>query len=123
MPAILVAMLFRYIFAFRLFSEVWLLTQGGPARSTEVVAVYLYLEAFRYNDFGVATATGWIMVLASLAARRRSTCAGSTGEMFAVPTERAHAVALAVGVRCSRRRGSATLRSLVLRLVASGRSR
>ena len=36
-PAILVAMLFRYIFAFRLFSEVWLMTQGGPARTTEVV--------------------------------------------------------------------------------------
>jgi multiple sugar transport system permease protein len=66
LPAMLVAMLFRYIFAFRLFSEVWLLTQGGPARSTEVVAVYLYLEAFRYNDFGAAAATGWIMVLSSL---------------------------------------------------------
>lgn len=65
-PAILVAMLFRYIFAFRLFSEVWLLTSGGPARSTEVVAVYLYLEAFRYNNFGAATATGWLMVLTSL---------------------------------------------------------
>jgi multiple sugar transport system permease protein len=66
MPAILIAMLFRYIFAFRLFSEVWLLTQGGPARTTEVLAVYLYLEAFRYNSFGVAAATGWLLVLASL---------------------------------------------------------
>ena len=65
-PAIVVAMLFRYIFAFRLFSEVWLMTQGGPARSTEVVAVYLYLEAFRFNAFGAAAATGWIMVLVSL---------------------------------------------------------
>jgi multiple sugar transport system permease protein len=64
-PAIAVAMLFRYIFAFRLFSEVWLMTQGGPARSTEVVALYLYVEAFRYNRFGVATATGWIMVIVS----------------------------------------------------------
>ena len=65
-PAILIAMLFRYIFAFRLFSEIWLLTQGGPARTTEVVAVYLYLEAFRYNSFGTAAATAWIMVLVSL---------------------------------------------------------
>jgi multiple sugar transport system permease protein len=64
-PAIAVAMLFRYIFAFRLFSEVWLTTQGGPARSTEVVALYLYVEGFRYNRFGVATATGWIMVVVS----------------------------------------------------------
>ncbi|MFE0752369.1 carbohydrate ABC transporter permease [Inquilinus sp. NPDC058860] len=65
-PAILIAMLFRYIFAFRLFSEIWLMTQGGPARSTEVVAVYLYLEAFRYNSFGTAAATAWIMVVVSL---------------------------------------------------------
>ena len=66
LPAIVVALLFRYIFAFRIFSEVWLLTQGGPARSTEVVAVYLYREAFSYNAFGTASATAWIMVLASL---------------------------------------------------------
>ncbi|AXV17496.1 sugar ABC transporter permease (plasmid) [Neorhizobium sp. SOG26] len=65
-PAIVVALLFRYIFAFRIFSEVWLMTQGGPARSTEVVAVYLYQEAFSYNAFGTAAATAWIMVLASL---------------------------------------------------------
>lgn len=65
-PAILIAMLFRYIFAFRLFSEIWLMTQGGPARTTEAVAVYLYLEAFRYNSFGTAAATAWIMVLVSL---------------------------------------------------------
>jgi multiple sugar transport system permease protein len=67
LPAMLIAMLFRYIFAFRLFSEVWLMTGGGPARSTEVLAVYLYLEAFRYNAFGIASATGWLLVLASLA--------------------------------------------------------
>lgn len=66
MPAILVAVLFRYIFAFRIFSEVWLMTGGGPARQTETMAVYLYLEAFRYNEFGVAAATGWLMVLASI---------------------------------------------------------
>lgn len=65
-PAIVVALLFRYIFAFRIFSEVWLLTGGGPARSTEVVAVYLYQEAFSYNAFGPAAATAWIMVAASL---------------------------------------------------------
>ncbi len=65
-PAILVALLFRYIFAFRMFSEVWLLTGGGPARSTEVVAVYLYQEAFSYNAFGTASATALLMVAASL---------------------------------------------------------
>jgi multiple sugar transport system permease protein len=64
-PAILVALLFRYIFAFRMFGEVWLLTSGGPARQTEVLAVYLYKMAFSYYDFGVASATAWAMVLLS----------------------------------------------------------
>ena len=54
MPAILLAVLFRLVFAFRLFSEVWLLTKGGPARLTEVLAVYLYQAGFRFGDFGVA---------------------------------------------------------------------
>lgn len=65
-PALVVALLFRYIFAFRMFSEVWLLTGGGPARTTEVVAVYLYQEAFSYNAFGPASATALLMVFASL---------------------------------------------------------
>ena len=65
-PAMLVALVFRYIFAFRIFSEVWLLTGGGPERTTEVLAVYLYRHAFRYADFGAAAATGWLMLLASL---------------------------------------------------------
>jgi multiple sugar transport system permease protein len=66
-PAIAIAVLFRTIFAFRLFSEVWLTTQGGPARTTEVVGVYLYLEAFRYDSFGLGAATGWIMVVVAFA--------------------------------------------------------
>lgn len=66
MPAILIALLFRYIFAVRLFSEVWLLTEGGPARLTEVLGVYLYRQAFRYHEFGMAAATGWIMLALSL---------------------------------------------------------
>ena len=64
-PALLVALIFRYIVAFRLFSEVWLLTGGGPARMTEVLSIYLYKQAFTYADFGRGAAAGWIMVLAS----------------------------------------------------------
>jgi multiple sugar transport system permease protein len=65
LPSLLVALIFRYIVAFRLFSEVWLLTGGGPARMTEVLAIYLYKQAFTYSDFGQGAAAGWIMVLVS----------------------------------------------------------
>ncbi len=66
LPALLVALMFRYITAMRVFSEVWLLTEGGPARLTEVLAVYLYRAAFRYHEFGLASATGLVMMLLSL---------------------------------------------------------
>ncbi|WP_431281854.1 carbohydrate ABC transporter permease [Humitalea sp. 24SJ18S-53] len=66
LPALLVALMFRYITAMRVFSEIWLLTEGGPARLTEVLAVYLYREAFRYHEFGLASATGLVMMLLSL---------------------------------------------------------
>ena len=65
-PAILISLIFRFVFAFRLFSEVWLLTGGGPARFTEVLALYLYQSAFKYGEFGTASATGWLMVIGSL---------------------------------------------------------
>ncbi len=66
MPAILLAVLFRYIFAIRTFAEVWLLTEGGPARLSEVLAIYLYRELFKYHQFGVAAATGCFMLAMSL---------------------------------------------------------
>lgn len=65
-PAALLAIVFRYIFAFRMFSEVWLVTKGGPIRMTEVLGTYLYRTGFSYADFGAAAATGWLMVLGSL---------------------------------------------------------
>ncbi|MHB2166886.1 carbohydrate ABC transporter permease [Alsobacter sp. R-9] len=65
-PTLLITLIFRLIFAFRMFTEVWLLTKGGPARMSELLAVYLYQHGFRYGDFGVAAATGWLMVLGSL---------------------------------------------------------
>lgn len=65
-PAVLLALMFRYIFATRLFAEAWLLTEGGPARLTEVLGIYLYRAAFRYHDFGVAAATGLAMQIISL---------------------------------------------------------
>ena len=33
---------------------------------TETLAVYLYRHGFRYHEFGVASATGWAMVLATM---------------------------------------------------------
>ena len=42
------------------------LTGGGPGTSTESPANLLYRNAFRYGDFGYATAIGVIMLLIGL---------------------------------------------------------
>lgn len=66
MPAILISLLFRYIFAFRTFGEVWILTKGGPFRSTELTSVYLYKHGFVYFEFGIAAAVSWVMIIITL---------------------------------------------------------
>jgi hypothetical protein len=71
--AVLVALIFRYILSFRLFSEVWLLTAGGPARMTEVLAVYLYKQAFTYASFGIEGGDR-VDHGGGLRARRRTLC-------------------------------------------------
>jgi multiple sugar transport system permease protein len=65
-PAVLVAMVFRLIFSFRTFDVIWIMTKGGPARATEVMAIHLYLRGFYYWDYGAASAIAWIMLIITM---------------------------------------------------------
>ena len=51
-PWIALALLFRLAQALGLFDLVQVLTRGGPAGSTESLALYSYLQAMRFLDFG-----------------------------------------------------------------------
>ncbi|MCY4539496.1 MAG: sugar ABC transporter permease [Chloroflexi bacterium] len=51
------------IFSLQSFSEVYIMTQGGPANSTLLYAVNLYNRAFRDFAMGYASALAWIMFL------------------------------------------------------------
>ncbi|MFC7397230.1 carbohydrate ABC transporter permease [Chelatococcus sp. GCM10030263] len=59
-PVIGVCVLIRAIDAFRTFDQVWVLTGGGPSRSTEVFSVYAYVEAFVNLDFGRGAAAAGV---------------------------------------------------------------
>ena len=63
-PAIVVALLFRTILAFKVFDEVYLLTSGGPGTSTELVNLHLYKVFFEQNQLGY----GALLSLAVIAA-------------------------------------------------------
>ncbi len=59
-PVIGVCVLIRSIDAFRTFDQAWVLTGGGPARTTEVFSVYTYIETFVNLDFGRGSAAAII---------------------------------------------------------------
>jgi len=68
-PAIVVALLFRSILAFKAFDEVYLLTGGGPGTSSELLSLHLYRVFFEQNQLGygallsVLTIVGVLMLL------------------------------------------------------------
>ncbi|NJP36766.1 carbohydrate ABC transporter permease [Alkalicoccus luteus] len=59
--AILVALLFRTLDAFRVFDLIYVLTGGGPANSTESISVYAYQVLFAQQNFGEGSVLSVIM--------------------------------------------------------------
>jgi multiple sugar transport system permease protein len=55
-PAILLAVLFRSLDAFRVFDAVLVLTEGGPGHTTESLSLYAYKTLLRAGNFGLGAA-------------------------------------------------------------------
>ncbi|RKG84419.1 sugar ABC transporter permease [Corallococcus terminator] len=55
-PALLLAVLFRSLDAFRVFDAIYVLTEGGPANTTETLSIYAYKTLMRSGDFGYGSA-------------------------------------------------------------------
>jgi ABC-type sugar transport system permease subunit len=66
-PALLVALLFRALDAFRVFDLVFVLTAGGPGTATEPVALYTFQVLLRDLRFGYGSALSMTIFLASFA--------------------------------------------------------
>ena len=62
-PAIMVATIFGFVFAFRNFATVWIMTRGGPLHKTELLSTLLYKQAFSFWEFGLASAIAIIMTI------------------------------------------------------------
>lgn len=60
---ILVALLLRTVDAFRTFDLVRVMTDGGPAQTTETLSLYLYRTAFNFNKLSRAGAGATIMLI------------------------------------------------------------
>lgn len=64
---IAIALVFRLMRSFRSFDIIWLVTQGGPGTSTEILNVYLYRVAFRNLQGGKAAAMGLVLLVLTIA--------------------------------------------------------
>lgn len=56
-----VAVILNVISIFNNFNAIWLLTQGGPLDSTEIMYTYAYRQAFVNHKFGYAAATSVVI--------------------------------------------------------------
>ena len=62
-PVILFNTVLGFIGAFQEFALPWLLTGGGPAKSTELYVMSLYRNAFVQLSMGKASAMAWILLV------------------------------------------------------------
>lgn len=79
MPATVVTVLIRVMDSFKAFDIIYVLTNGGPGTSTQVLSLYTYKWGFKFFQLGYASALSYVMlifviifanVLIALAARR-----------------------------------------------------
>jgi multiple sugar transport system permease protein len=62
-PVLLVALLIRSMDAFRIFDQIFVITQGGPGQATETISLLMYKTAYKFSQFGIASAGLFIVMV------------------------------------------------------------
>ncbi|MBZ9764025.1 sugar ABC transporter permease [Mesorhizobium sp. CA8] len=60
-PFINIAIVLNTIYVFNSFPIIWVMTQGGPANSTDILVTHLYKLAFRIGKLGEASAVSLVI--------------------------------------------------------------
>lgn len=72
-PVVFFNVIMSIIAGLQVFTQPWVLTQGGPLNATYVYGIHLYNNAFRYYRFGYSCALAWLLLVVVL---------GITGVVF-----------------------------------------
>jgi ABC-type sugar transport system permease subunit len=67
-PVLTMITAYTLIGGFNVFDIVFIMTQGGPANTTELIATYTYKQAFQLNEVGYGAALSMVMTVVSLIA-------------------------------------------------------
>ena len=65
-PTLGVCFLVGMVISFRIFDIIWVLTQGGPGNSTEILLTWIYKQAFTFSNFGYGAVLSLVMVVLTL---------------------------------------------------------
>lgn len=60
-PTTFFLLVIQMIGAFQLFDEAFVMTRGGPALATTTLVYYVYVNAFEYARFGMASTVAWVL--------------------------------------------------------------
>ena len=58
-PIIIICFIINIVLSFQVFGEIYIMTKGGPFRSSETAVYYLYTTAFHKQKMGYAAAAGY----------------------------------------------------------------
>lgn len=62
-PTIITASVLSIIGSLQFFDLIWVMTQGGPYHSSEVVTTYMFKMAFQLRDWGYATTLAFVLFI------------------------------------------------------------
>lgn len=65
-PTIIVVLLMALVNSFKVFDGIWVMTKGGPYRTSETLALTMYEESFIYNHFGRGAAVAVVLTVVIL---------------------------------------------------------
>lgn len=66
MPTLMIVLVFNSLYGFMQFDTVFMMTKGGPADATEIIAIHMYRRAFENLRLGEGAAIGYILSLLCL---------------------------------------------------------
>ncbi|MCY4412400.1 MAG: sugar ABC transporter permease, partial [Caldilineaceae bacterium] len=65
-PVVLFALVMNVIGSFQIFTQAYIMTQGGPGNATLFLVLYIYRNAFEWFHMGYASALAWVLFLVVL---------------------------------------------------------
>ena len=65
-PTSIVVLLMSLVNSFKVFDSIWVMTKGGPYRTSETLALTMYQESFIYNRLGSGAAIAIILTIVIL---------------------------------------------------------